>query len=78
MGVVAGGLEFGTLFSKVRRGVARVALAELGDKKGDNESNASDWQFVVVVSKVRAEGEPGTLDLSPGDLRFILASLASI
>ena len=53
-------------------------LAESGDKKGDDESNGSDWRFVVLVLKMRAEGEPGILDLSLEDLRSILASLGSI
>ena len=53
-------------------------LAESGDKEEEVESRASDWRFVALVLKVRAEGELGMLDLSPGDLRFILASLASI
>jgi hypothetical protein len=53
-------------------------LAESGDKKEEDESNAGDWRFVALVLKVRPEGELGMLDLSPGDLRFILASLASI
>jgi hypothetical protein len=53
-------------------------LAESGDRKEDDMSKASDWRFVALVLKVRAEGELGMLDLSPGDLRVILASLASI
>ena len=51
---------------------------ESGDKEDEDESKASDWRFVAPVLKVRAEGELGTLDLSPGDLRSILASLAYI
>ncbi len=39
----------------------------------------SDWRFgMALVLNVREEEEPGTVDLSPGDLRSILASLVSI
>ena len=37
----------------------------------NDELNASDWKFEALVLKVRVE-ELGMLDLSPGDLRFIL------
>jgi len=53
-------------------------LAASGERKDEDESKARDWQFVALGLKVRAEGELGVLDLSPRDLRLILASLASI
>ena len=37
-----------------------------------------DWRLVALVLKVPVEGELGMLDLSPGNLRIILASLAPI
>ncbi len=50
-----------------------------GDREEDVESKARGWRFgLALVLKVRAEGKLGMVDLSPGDLRFILASLASI
>ena len=38
-------------------------MEELGDRKGDDELNASDWKFEALVLKVHAE-ELGMLDLS--------------
>ena len=38
-------------------------MAESGDKKEEDESNASDWRFVALVLKVRVERELGMLDL---------------
>ena len=78
MGGFAGGLYFGV--SKGRRGVAGLPtkLAESGDKKEGFKSKTSAWWFVVLVLKVQAKGELGMLYLSPGDLRFVLASLAFI
>ena len=46
-------------------------LAESGNKKEE----LAVWALVL---KVRAEGELGMLDLSPGDWKFILASLGSV
>ena len=55
-----------------------MVLAAFGNRNEEDESKARDWRLVALVLKVRAEGELGMLDLSPGNLRFILASLASI
>jgi hypothetical protein len=41
-------------------------LAESGERKEDNESKASDWRFVALVLKVRAEGELGHVGLESG------------
>ena len=46
-------------------------MEESGDRKGNDELNASDWKFEALVLKV-CEKELGMLDLIPGDLRFIL------
>lgn len=51
-----------------------TVLAVYGDRKEEEVSKANDWGFVALVLKVPAEREPGMVDLSPGDLRFILAS----
>ena len=53
-------------------------LAESGDKEEEDESKANYWWFVALVLKVQAKGELGMSDLSPGDLRYILASSVSI
>jgi hypothetical protein len=56
------------------------ALEVSGERKEEGvESKARDWRFgLAVLLKLRAEGELGIFDLSPGDLRLILASFASI
>ena len=53
---------------------------ESGDKKVkvELELNAGDWRVGALALKVWVERELGVLDLSPGDLRFVPASLAYI
>jgi hypothetical protein len=77
---VAGSFEFGTQLSEGQRGVAWATdgIGGIQRRNEDDEPNVRDWRFVALVLMVRTEGELGMLDLSPGDLRFILASLASI
>ena len=75
-----GGFQFGALLGKgatASLGLPTV-LAASEDRKEEDESRARDWRLMALVLKVQAEGELGMLDLSPSDLRFILASLASI
>jgi len=57
---------------------ARVAVASLGlptvlavsgDRKKNVESKASEWGLLLVL-KVREEGELGMMDLCPGDLEI--------
>jgi hypothetical protein len=43
---------------------------ESGDRKEDDESNASDWRFVTLVLKVRAEGGTGHVELESGRLKI--------
>ena len=62
---------------------ALSVFADSGERNADapveEVSNASDCLFAAAPAlKVRADGELGIGDLSPGDLRFMLASLASI
>ena len=60
-------------------GIAWVAdrIGGIGDKEG-LELIVSDRRFVAPVLKVRADGGLSMLDLSPRDLRAVLASLVSI
>jgi len=57
MGGIAGGFDFCTLLGESGGGVARIANRAVSEERKDaDESKASDWQFVGLVLKVRAEG----------------------